>query len=633
MSGLGPLTTREAADAIELVAGPVVVTLENGALRWIRVRDVEVVRGIYGAVRDPSWGTIQPRFATYQVASGGGRFEVRFSAECVREADGVDVGWSGTITGSRDGTIRFVFDGQVRRPFDTARIGLCVLHPPRLAGSRVVVETLFGTHRGHFPDLITGHMPFSNITQITHDLVRVHETRIDFAGDVFEMEDQRAFADASFKTFSRPLALPWPYRVDAGTPVRQAVTISVPRAGSAIARSTTVGMPRSDVVRLSVGAGRLFPAVGSSVPPPGTAMAPSVARAVRGLGLAHLRAEVVVSGRGASEQLDRAVDHSMAAGAALEVVLVVDPRSAGIGELVGRLAAHRGILARVIAVDLERHTTPPALAARVRAAMRSAGLSVPLVGGSRAYLYQLVAQGLPAELVDGVTYPANPQVHAFDESSIIETVEALPATVRTAAALAGGKPVAVGPVSLKALLNPDLVGPEPPPAPGGLPGRYDRRQPSAFAAAWTLGAAAALAGAGAASLTLHETAGWAGLVTAENPDLPPMPAQPGIVLPVGCVVAALVGLNGAEVLEGSPVTRLATLAVRRPAGRLEVLLANLDQAPRRVVVIPGRRGEIGTARLLTPTVDGSAAWQTTETLDGVVDLPGYGIAAFDGRFA
>ncbi len=40
-------------------------------------------------------------------------------------------------------------------------------------------------------------------------------------GEVFEMEDQRNWTDASFKTYCRPLALPIPYRLEPSTPVRQ----------------------------------------------------------------------------------------------------------------------------------------------------------------------------------------------------------------------------------------------------------------------------------------------------------------------------------------------------------------------------------------------------------------------------
>ena len=50
-------------------------------------------------------------------------------------------------------------------------------------------------------------------------------------GDVFEMEDQRNWTDGSFKTYVRPLALPWPYRLADGEVLRQSVTVSWTGAG------------------------------------------------------------------------------------------------------------------------------------------------------------------------------------------------------------------------------------------------------------------------------------------------------------------------------------------------------------------------------------------------------------------
>ena len=173
----------------------------------------------------------------------------------------------------------------------------------------------------------------------------------------------------------------------------------------------------------------------------------------------------------------------------------------------------------------------------------------------------------------------------------METVETLPVTVRTAAALAGGKPVVVGPVSLKALINPDQAGPDSPPLSGALPDRYDHRQTTLFAAAWTLGSAAALAGAGAAAMTLHEAAGWAGLVAASHRGLPDMPTPAGTVLPVGQVTVALAQLRGAEMVAVEVPPRWAATAVQLVPGRMRVLIANLSPDPGRL--------SIGEVRIVT----------------------------------
>ena len=45
-------------------------------------------------------------------------------------------------------------------------------------------------------------------------------------GDTFEMEDHRQWGDASFKTYNRPLAKPWPYVIEDGAALEQSVTLT-----------------------------------------------------------------------------------------------------------------------------------------------------------------------------------------------------------------------------------------------------------------------------------------------------------------------------------------------------------------------------------------------------------------------
>jgi hypothetical protein len=619
--------------AVEVAAGPVSLTIINGAVRWVRARGLETVRGIYGAVRDPSWGTIEPVFTSYAGRIGDDAFEIRFRAECRREGDGIDVAWTGCITGTREGTVRFVFDGLVRSPFLTPRIGLCVLHPPRLAGEPIEVTTLFGRTRGRFPDLVTGFYPFSNVTRIRHDLVRLHETRIDFAGDVFEMQDQRAFTDASFKTFSRPLGLPQPYMVDVGTGIRQILTVSHPRIVNGRSTARPAAEPDPTVIRVGAATGRTFPAVGTNLAPADVTMSPAIDAAVRDLRPAHLRV-VLDAGQPAAAmtELERGLATAAATGAGLEVVLVAVPEEPAIDAILARLAGSRIPVVRLLAVDTARHATTAALAGRIRDAMRTHGVKAPLAGGSRGHLYQLVVWGVPGTLIDEVAYPANPQVHAFDDASILETIEALPAMVRTAAALAGGRPVAVGPISLRQFFNPDLVGPGPPPPPGGLPARYDPRQPSAFTAAWTFGTAAALANAGVVALTLHEAAGWAGLVAARHVDLSAIPVAPGVVLPVGRVVEALAAIGTQELMAVEVPQPLAAVAVRRAGGELGVLVGNLGTDPVRATVAIARRAcQVTDVAGLECPAEGPAAWVPREVRGGMVDIEPLGVVRLRAR--
>ncbi len=66
------------------------------------------------------------------------------------------------------------------------------------------------------PDLIDPWQPFKDMRAITHTVRPGLTAECRMEGDTFEMEDQRNWSDASYKTYVRPLALPWPYVLPCG---------------------------------------------------------------------------------------------------------------------------------------------------------------------------------------------------------------------------------------------------------------------------------------------------------------------------------------------------------------------------------------------------------------------------------
>ena len=131
------------------------------------------------------------------------------------------------IEGQADGIIRYEMRGEPRRPFHKNRIGFCVLHPMAFAGSPATVTTPEGTTDGVFPERISPHQPFVDMIAIEHPAVGDARCRIAFEGDLFEMEDQRNWTDASYKTYCTPLRIPYPVLVEPGSPIVQSVTISL----------------------------------------------------------------------------------------------------------------------------------------------------------------------------------------------------------------------------------------------------------------------------------------------------------------------------------------------------------------------------------------------------------------------
>ena len=75
------------------------------------------------------------------------------------------------------------------------------------------------------PELISPDQPAMAIRTLSHEAAPGLSVSCRLEGDIFEMEDQRNWTDASFKTYVRPVALPRPFKVAAGERIVQSVTI------------------------------------------------------------------------------------------------------------------------------------------------------------------------------------------------------------------------------------------------------------------------------------------------------------------------------------------------------------------------------------------------------------------------
>ncbi|HET7771399.1 MAG TPA: hypothetical protein VFN74_21690 [Chloroflexota bacterium] len=488
-----------------LRAGPLGCVLEDGALRWMALQlpdggEREVVRGVYAAVRDHNWGTPAPRFTRYDVDAREDSFSARFTAEHV--AGDIDLVWDGAIEGSADGTISFSMDALARSTFLTNRLGFCILHPMDAAGSTIEVEHTDGTvERGAFPVQISPHQPFFDIAALrqTFSGVRV-ETR--FEGDVFEMEDQRNWTDASYKTYCTPLARPYPLEVPTGTRIHQRVVVRAIRGvgGGASAAS-------DDPAKLVGGHGgaQRPPSVGVQLGASPTAQELELLRALR---LSHLWLTLHLTNPQWESRLAQAAKDAAQIGCPLEIEAVCGDTGAGIDGLAARLAADKIAVSAVHVYPKSGVVTTEAVAKRAREVFTAARLSAPIGGGSRADFVNVNRATLPLPHLDFLTFAVNPQVHAFDDASIMETIEAQSVVLENAQRIAQGRPVRVGPITLRQRLNPAATGPEPPPAP-------DPRQRTDFCAEWTRRSLQALAGA--AALTYFEATGPAGLMEDGQP--------------------------------------------------------------------------------------------------------------------
>ncbi len=187
---------------------------------------VRVLRSVRAVVRSPDWATAT--LTVDRIRDTGTTLSLH-----VRSA-GFGSSFAGVVrVEARASALRVTCDLESESAFQTNRTGLVVLHPHQVAGGELVVTHSDGAvEQTRFPSAISPHQPVFDIVGLSwrDDGLDISAT---FDGDVFEMEDQRNWSDASFKTYSRPLGLPFPYSIEPGERVIQSVTITVTEARAA----------------------------------------------------------------------------------------------------------------------------------------------------------------------------------------------------------------------------------------------------------------------------------------------------------------------------------------------------------------------------------------------------------------
>ena len=116
------------------------------------------------------------------------------------------------ISGRSDGSLAFDVVAVAETDVLTNRVGFVVLHPlADVAGRPVrVVHTDGREVTDRFPELIKPSQPIFDIRSLAHEIAPGVWATCTMEGDAFEMEDQRNWSDASYKTYVRPLGRPWP---------------------------------------------------------------------------------------------------------------------------------------------------------------------------------------------------------------------------------------------------------------------------------------------------------------------------------------------------------------------------------------------------------------------------------------
>jgi len=577
-----------------LQAGAISAMLDNGALRYIKLGDVEVLRAIAFLVRDENWGTFTPKIANLKISKSRAGFKVAYDAACGDAKR--ELAYRADIACSNEGVLKFTVTATPKTDFETNRTGFIVLHPLKgVAGKPVTIEHVDGKkNKDKFPSVINPVQPFLNIRAMTHSPMPDVKAEVRFEGDTFETEDHRNWTDASFKTYVRPLALPWPYVLKKGETFTQSVTLTLsgklpkPKASSA-GKPVTVSLG---------GSGGTMPRIASAVPMTEAAPATERADLVKSAGITSLICQIDARKTNIAAALKNYRALAEATGADVTLEIIIPGKSAPADELAPVVAAVKdsGLKPSAIAVspaaDLKA-VLPGSAGGKgptlkdIYAAARAAFPGVTLGGGMFSYFTELNRKPPPAELLDYVTHTTCPIVHAADDISVMETLEALPYVTQSVKAFRKGKPYHIGPTSIPARDNPYGASVAANPGNGRVClSDMDPRQRGLFGAAWTLGMLAAFAEGGASSVAVGAVSGPQGMIYRKTDY-----AQPGYdggkaeVYPLYHVVAGLAPAGGAKRIATTSAnpSAIAAIAHRSKAGPV-LWLANLTSETRKAKI-------------------------------------------------
>lgn len=511
---------RPADDEQVVEVGPWRMVLRGAELADVAHRGVVVLRAIRFVTRDHDWRTAEDTVLqrTVEIPDDGSSTHIRITASSGYDGEPVlrytlDVTLSG-------GIVLVDAVGTTTRAFRRNRIGLVVLHPPTLAGRPITVRHALRAPTDQvLPTWTAPHQPATEVVGYAWTVDGI-DADLSLSGDGFEMEDQRNWTDASFKTYSTPLSEPFPVALETGTRIHQSVVLDCGPAG---AFPLPGGAPSpAPAIALLDG-----PAPTSVVTPPPTLQllagsAPAAQRPDDGALLPGVPILVESDLRDPDVAAVLASARRDAGGAPLDVRFVTDDPEllrAAIDDLLVT-----GPVARVGAYDPSSHvTTLPLQRALVEAA--STG-PLSIVAGTRAHFTELnrsidLFRGWDGALAFSVT----PQMHDRSRAQVTESLRMQRWVVMSASRLAAGRPLHVGPVTLRPRFNAvattprravtdatavDGYGPQ------TVPDATDPAQHTEAAGRWFASSVDALTVPGVASVTLAEAWGPRGVVTSDG---------------------------------------------------------------------------------------------------------------------
>jgi hypothetical protein len=551
----------------KLVAGPLTLEYSEGSLWNISNGSEEVIRRIYLVFQDINW-TSRPfiiKDEIWEVTDRSFNAKIRMQGS----HDAKDLTVELEITGSESGEITYGFSASTAVSFLRNRLGLCLLHPiAGLSGRECELTKADGAVEiSRFPDAISPNQPFLNLSGISHMLQSGQVVSVNFEGEIFETEDHRNWSDASYKTYCTPISLPFPAQVTPGEELSQKITIAI--SGE---HATAISMNESAVITVGDKAIEL-PEIGLGLSEDPAHLIVTEYAGFEDLAIKHLR--LALNG---NSQIRSAVERALLVTQQLEIDLDLAIKAESPQQL-------KAILEPIIELKDQirsfyifsaiEKTTPIGF---IQIAEESLGENSKIVGGTDLYFTELNRNQGSVDFIDQVNFSINPQVHSFDDRTLIQNTASHKAIATNAHRIAKGKKVSIGPITLRPRYNPNATQPNKDLSNTALPSSVDARQRTWLAEGWTAMSIRSIAESESIStLTYFETLGWRGIreLSTGSEDALNFASKAGEEFPVWRLFKHLKGFTHARPT-ASNLPELVDCLIVTSAEKTEAILVNFS---------------------------------------------------------
>jgi hypothetical protein len=551
----------------KLIAGPLTLEYSEGSLWNISNGSEEAIRRIYLVFQDINW-TSRPfviKDENWEVADRS--FSAKIKAQGSHDAQDLSVELA--ITGSESGEITYGFSASTNVSFMRNRLGLCLLHPVAgLAGRECeLIKADGAVEISRFPDAISPNQPFLNLSGMRHKLQSGQVVSVNFAGEIFETEDHRNWSDASYKTYCTPISLPFPAQVTPGETLSQNITIS-------ISGEHTTAISKSESAVITVGAEEIeLPEIGLGLSEEPAHLIFSEYAEFDEIAIKHLRLSL-----NGDSQIRSAVERALFVTQQLKIDLDLAIKAESPKQLKAMLEPIIELKDQIRSFYIfsaSDKTTPLGF---IQVAEELLGDKSKIIGGTDLYFTELNRNQGSVDFVDQVNFSINPQVHSFDDRTLIQNTTTQKAIATNAHRIAKGKKVSIGPITLRPRYNPNATQPTKDLSNTALPSSVDARQRTWFAEGWTAMSIRSLtASESVSTLTYFETLGWRGIreLSTGSKDSLNFASKAGEEFPVWRLLKNLKGFTHARAT-ASNLPELVDCLIITSGQKVKVILVNFS---------------------------------------------------------